>query len=448
MQLTKEQEYAFTNIVSDLEEVRNGDIFGEHSWLSLKGPAGTGKTFLTHNIVKELLKKNMEVAVLAPTHQASKVIKNAINISDRRIVYATLHAFLGLRPGDIDPETGERKFKKVTGKNASPLSKKKVDVVILDESSMVGKELFNFLKEEMYQSSRIKSFLFVGDACQLMPVETDTALANYTHPVYDNPSINHYSLTELIRNDDPEVIDFVTVIRKMIERNASKYELFNFLLGEAEEQSKYKKVFFYREKKEFIKTYIKKDRVKNTEGTIATFTNENVNNYNSKIREYSIKKKHNLSEILDIHIDDLFVVQQSSEDFLNSEILELKSVTPKEFDFKGKLFKGYYCTTTDARNFNYISNESKDDYEYTLELLRLNAAKARDRCAWQLYYSLMELFLDTKYHYSYTCHKLQGSSYDEIFVDMTGLGYVEDSMLLRLFYVACTRSRGEIHILL
>jgi exodeoxyribonuclease-5 len=447
--LTDAQYSAFEGITGDLEVVQDGDIFGENSWISLRGPAGTGKTFLSLSIVQTLLDKNMTIAVLAPTHQAVKVIKNTINIEHKNIVYSTLHAFLGLKPGDIDPKTGERKFKKVTGKNASPLSKMKVDVVILDESSMVGEELFNFLKKEMYENNRIKSFLFIGDSCQLMPVETDSALDNYQHPVYNNNMINHYNLTELIRNDDPEVINFVTVIRKMIETGASKFEMFNFLVNSAEKQDEFKKIHFFRNKKEFMTKYLEDDRVGSTEGCIATFTNENVQKYNGLFRDYFIKKKHpDIIEVPDLHRDDLLVVQSGNEDFINSEILRLRMFVKKEYDFKGKKFQGYFCTTMDGRSFNYIAKESEADYEYALALLKENAIKAKTRAAWLMYYELIELFLEVRFHYAYTCHKLQGSSYNEIYVDMTGLGYVQSSMLLRLFYVACTRSRGHINILI
>jgi exodeoxyribonuclease-5 len=445
--LTEAQYKAYDGIISDLEIVRDGDIFGENSWLSLRGPAGTGKTYLSLSIVKTLLDSNMTIAVIAPTHQAVKVIKNTIDINHTNIDYSTLHAFLGLKPGDIDPKTGERKFKKITGKNASPLSKKKVDVVILDESSMVGDELFSFLKKEMYENNRIKSFLFIGDSCQLMPVETDSALDNYQHPVYNNPRINHYNLTELIRNDDPEVIDFVTVIRKMIEQEASKYDMFNFLVRESEQPENYNKVHFYRNKKEFMTKFLEKNRVRNVDGCIATFTNENVQKYNKTFRDYYIKKREKITDVPDLHKDDLLVVQSGNEDFLNSEILTLQSFIKKDYDYKGKKFKGYFCTTSDGRSFNYIAKESKDDYEYALALLRENAMKTKTRAAWLMYYELIELFLEVRYHYAYTCHKLQGSSYNEIYVDMTGLGYVQDSMLLRLFYVAITRSRGHIYIL-
>jgi len=450
IKLTEEQEHAYNSIIEDIKEVRNGDIFAEHSWVSLKGPAGTGKTFLSKKIVQTLLNMNFKIAVVAPTHQATKVIRNTIGIQHKKLSFASLHSFLGLKPGKVNVETGEQKFVKDTSnKTMSSLAKEKFDICILDESSMVSKEMFKFLKEEMYQNSRISSFLFIGDEFQLLPVgETHT-----NHAIYDNSSINHYNLSELIRNTDMEVINFVTKIRSMISSNMTKYDLFNYLVKERDAGT-HNKIKFYKTKKEFIGEFIKKDRLGNDDDVIATFTNANVEKYNTSIRSYYTKDEN--GEIPEIHPLDLFVVQQSTQDnlefgqngFVNSEVLSLKQSTFTDFDFKGKIFKGYKCTTTDGRKFNMLAEESKVDYEHACALLKANAIKQKDRMAWKMYFDLLAVFLEVKPQFSSTTHKLQGSSYIDVFVDMSNLGYVNDTDLLRLFYVACTRSKQNVHILL
>jgi len=447
--LTEQQQQIYENIIEDIKEIKGGDIFGEHSWLSLKGQAGTGKTFLNKQIAKTLLEMGFNIAVVAPTHQAVKVIRNTIGIQHKKLKFTSLHSFLGLKPGDINPETGERKFKRTAKKYLSGMAKEKFDICILDESSMVSNELFKFLKEEMYQNNRIKSFLFVGDGFQLLPVGDEQG----SHPIYDNPSINHYELTELIRNSDMEIIEFVTKIRNMIENRFTKYDLFNFLVSERD-KGIHNKIKFYKTKKEFIKEFIKEDRLGKNDDVIGTFTNINVNMYNEKIRNYYVKDENGV--IPEIHPEDLFVVQESTQDdlsfgqdaFVNSEILSLKQSTFEDFNFKGKIFKGYKCITDDNRKFNMLAKESKEDYERTCELLRLNAIKTKNRGNWLMYYDLLKLFLDVRSQYASTLHKLQGSSYRDIYVDLSDLGYVEDSMLLRLMYVGCTRAKRDVHILL
>jgi len=442
--LTDKQQEIYDNIIEDINEVQQGDIFAEHSFLSITGAAGTGKTFLSKSIVQTLMDKRMTVAVLAPTHQAVGVIKDSIDINNGNLHFATLHAFMSLKPGDINPKTGERKFKKTTGQKASPLSKLKIDIAIIDESSMIGDELYKFIKKEVFELNRIKAILFLGDKFQLPAVEPENGSEIIHSVIYNNSMINHYELIDLIRNSDMEVIEFVTSIRKMIEGNGTKYDLFNYLVREKAKE--HNKIVFYETKKDFIGNFIKTERLGDTSDAIVTFTNAKVEEYNGKIRDYYIKKAR--GSLNEIDNGDLFKVQSGDEDFMNSETLELSSYIEKNFDFKGKTFKGYYCTTKDGRNFNYLSKDSVLDYERSCELLRLNAIKTKDRGAWLVYYELMELFLEVKYHYAGTIHKSQGSSYENIWIDCTNLGYVQDQMLLRLFYVAATRSKNKVHILI
>lgn len=264
------------------------------------------------------------------------------------------------------------------------------------------------------------------------------------HVIYGNALINHYELTELIRNSDMEVIEFVSKVREMIEKKQNKYDLFNFLVQERDKD--HNKIVFYDSRKSFIGDFIQKDRLQDTSDCIVTFTNAKVDEYNQKIRNYYMKKKY--VEGVEIAIEDLFVVQSGSEDFMNSEILELKSITSKTFNFKGKEFKGFYCVTKDGRHFNRLSKDSEVEYEYSIALLRENAIRSKDRGAWLIYYELVELFLEVKYHYAMTIHKSQGSSYSNIWIDCTNLGYVKDDMFLRLFYVAATRAKNKVHILI
>ena len=449
-ELSEDQKNIYTSLLEHLEEVRNGDIFGEHSFLSLAGSAGTGKTFLISFLVEHLLKNNWKIAIVAPTHQAVKVVRNMIGISHKNLKFASLHAFLGLKPGEINPETGERKFKRETNKKKkSAISSEKFDLVINDESSMVSHELFSFIKQEMYQYSRIKSMLLVGDEYQLLPVENSN---NNGHSIYNNSKVNQYKLTKIMRQKDMETINFVGAIREMIKNKNTKFDLFNFLINERDKEN-HTRIVFYKTKKEFIGEFIKEDRLGSDEDCIFTFTNKDVDNYNEKIRNYYTKTNGVVPEI---HPSDLFVVQESTQPndlfaqdaFVNSEILHLKRSNFEEFNFKGKIFKGYKCITDDGRKFNMIAKESEADYKRACELLKANAIKTKNRENWKIYYDLLNLFLKVKYHYASTTHKAQGTSVRDAWVDMTDLGYVDDDTLLRLFYVSATRAKRNIHILI
>ena len=71
--LNKNQELALDYIISFIENKKNNNIF------LLKGYAGTGKTFIISNIVKNLWKVKKSVVLLAPTGRSAKVISSYCN---------------------------------------------------------------------------------------------------------------------------------------------------------------------------------------------------------------------------------------------------------------------------------------------------------------------------------------------------------------------------------
>lgn len=449
MGLTTDQQGVFDGVMSDIKECLIGDLFAENTFLSITGPAGTGKTFLSHSIVSELINMNLRVAVLGPTHKSLKVIRGNIHVDSKNITYATVHSFLGLKP-KIDYKTGAQTFVKDKGKESSKLSKVKVDLMIVDESSFVSASLFEHIKKEALVYNRCKVVLFIGDKLQLLPVEdsniTDTATETKS-AIFDETGetiINHYELRDVIRNDNTEVLDFYTDVRKLVQRDATVQNLYQLL--RAEQEKPHEKIHFYENKQDFVKQYISKDRIKDESDVIVTFTNNTVDEYNNSIRNYYTKKTE--EGMCDIHLNDLFVVQSGSEDFINSETIELKSFIEKDITLFGKSYAGYYCTTIDGRKFNYLKPEAKEAYARDCELLKLNALKQKDGNSWKMYYEFLGLFLDLKYVFSSTCHKSQGSSYENVYVDMKGLDYLSPNLLLRLFYVAVTRSKDSLYILL
>ena len=451
MALYPDQQAIYEGVINDIKESLEGDLFCEHTFLSISGAAGTGKTYLSHSIVDKLVNDlNIKVAVLAPTHKALKVIRGNIDVDNKNITYATVHSFLGLKP-QVDFRTGEQKFVKDKSKMASKLSKIKVDLMIVDESSFISTSLFEHIKKELLVYNRVKVVLFMGDRLQLLPVEdqnnlneNDVKAKSAIFAEDGETIINHYTLTEPKRNGNVEVLDFYTEVRHMVERGARKRELMQFLIDESKKP--HEKVKFFRDKKEFFKDYISQDRLGEEDDAIVTFTNQNVNTYNDKIRDYYLRKEYSVAD--EVHPTDLFVVQSGNDDFVNSETIHMKRFNPSEFNYKGKVFKGYKCESTDGRAFNIISKESQADYEKALGLLRANAAKQKNQMGWQMYYGLMELFLDVKYQYSMTIHKSQGSSMTNVYVDCTGINYVDDDTMLRLFYVAATRARDSVNILI
>lgn len=134
---------------------------GEHGAraMTLAGYAGTGKTTLVGELVRRL-GEGMTIAVAAPTHKAVSVLREKVG-EGAPADFATIHSLLGLR---LKPQHDGTY--RCLPEGVPTLGK--YELVIIDEASMVHRELFALVMGPAYQGTRL---LFVGDPAQLPPVE-------------------------------------------------------------------------------------------------------------------------------------------------------------------------------------------------------------------------------------------------------------------------------------
>ena len=172
----------------------------------LGGNAGTGKSTLTEFIYRH----NPRIRKLAPT-----------GIAAQNIAGCTIHSFLGIGQipklwhRDIIPS---RLKERIEG----------LEYVIVDEISMVGKELFEFMVKTVKQYSDCYiRFIFIGDFCQLEPVKDEFC---FNSKIWDDVYL--LELTTIHRQKDPEFIDCLNnvrfnrmneaVVRKIIKERSVK----------------------------------------------------------------------------------------------------------------------------------------------------------------------------------------------------------------------------------
>lgn len=154
----------------------------------LKGYAGTGKTTLMKFLIKELSDKGRHYRLLASTGRAAKVLAN---LSDSNGQTSTIHSmvydFNGLNK---ELEDKEEPVADSTGQlflvfEPSQLDKDKCPetVYIIDEASMVSDMANKDITQAKFGDGRLlkelleydprpgSKFIFVGDPCQLPPIE-------------------------------------------------------------------------------------------------------------------------------------------------------------------------------------------------------------------------------------------------------------------------------------
>jgi len=426
--LTDSQCIVYNKVMGELSD----DEWGLHA--SLSGPSGSGKTTLSKKIVESLLEEGKRVAITATTHQAVSVIVDAIDIEpSSNIQYGTIHSFLKLKPGEIDENTGERKF--IKEKNSkSKLGKFNCDILIIDESSMISSELKNFISSE--PSTRFKKILFIGDKYQLLSVEKNEN--NNKSVIFDDSTIKLAQLTEIIRQKDMETQDFLTSIRTMIENKKSKRDFITFLKRESNKT--HNKITFHPSIKGFLMSFTKRKKT----GIIGTFTNNKVNTYNKLMHEYHTGSKEELVK------GDIIVIQSTYYDkhynmvFQNSQRIKIKSVKKYKqsiIEHSSVDIEVLKVISEDNIKFTTISESSEDKVKNYLNLLIKQKR-------WKDYYYIKDNYIDWKHNYASTIHKLQGSTIDDVWIDCRKLGFVEADMLLRLAYVGFSRAKNNIHILM
>ena len=150
MQWTNGQQEALT-LLSEWEKL---DIYAnpDDSIFTLSGAAGTGKTTVVQEIIN-MFKNKYKIIVSAPTHKAKEVIGEITKLRAE-----TIHSLLGLRP-NIDLETFDPNnptYQQLVEERISS-----ADVHIIDECSMINKELFKMLikKANLYK----KRIIFIGE---------------------------------------------------------------------------------------------------------------------------------------------------------------------------------------------------------------------------------------------------------------------------------------------
>ena len=168
----------------------------------ITGGPGTGKTTIVLRLLTMLLAENsnMKIALAAPTGKAAARLQQAIdNSAADTIESKTLHRLLGITADNLQGRYSAD----------NPLA---IDVVIVDEASMIDISLMAILMQALPQQARV---VLLGDRQQLASVESGAVLANLCqHPMQFSPEFcQHLSVTTGI---EIEATDTVTTLNNSV----------------------------------------------------------------------------------------------------------------------------------------------------------------------------------------------------------------------------------------
>ena len=168
----------------------------------LTGGAGVGKTTITRDIIQAYEDEAKKVAKLASTGMAATLIGGQ-----------TLHSFLDLGIAS-DVSELERNGKLEIKKKIKKLIHS-MDLIVIDEISMVSDTLFEMIALRLRQADFKGSLLVVGDFLQLPPVVRGYGEVRFA---FESDEWNAYTfgkieLTHVYRTDDVAFIELLNSVR-------------------------------------------------------------------------------------------------------------------------------------------------------------------------------------------------------------------------------------------
>ena len=441
--LNLEQKFVLEDLIPKVQNLLRNDNYKrpeiklEQRMFCLSGSSGVGKSTTTSLLLKEFENLGYEVLITAPTHRAKDIISTMCDNAQVSFESRTIHSYLGLKVKNCN-ETG----KQLLTQNYGNYPPQEYDILVVDEHSMLSEELLAFIYAELEQDT-IGLVLFVGDEYQILGVGEDyPAIASLT-------SITHYKLTQVMRQalENP-IIQIATILRDGIINqkfltNAEIKELFKNRLGNNIEQVSDVKSMLARY---FESQYDIKNRA------CIAYKNLTVNNLNSKIRSNIIDSEdcfvpnEELTFLSAMVVDDKVVIG-------NNEVVTIDKLEKLEDKSLGITY--YKIIDKDARLFRAVDMSCRDDLEYELQEIAKQAKKAVGSAKssyWQRYFEIKNTFQQIAYTYCSTIFKVQGGSFDEVYIHLDELLGMRDIIgsegLYRSLYVGATRTKDKLVLLM
>jgi len=479
-ELTESQSNAL-KLISSFVDDKTKKIF------ILNGAAGTGKTYLIKEIVSLLLEKEKsDFKILAPTGRACSNIREKI-IHDVR----TIHSQIYERTPDKDVEINadddeETKFYELYFdiKNNADSNE---TVYIIDECSLLSdnfykNEIFNFgsnkLLSDVLKYIKLldsnRKLILIGDDKQIQRGNNEISSLNKEYFKKEhNIEIDNCELNKIVRyKENSTILKNALKIRKSIES-----EIYNEFIIEPDDNNIIK---LNKENIHEIYTLLDKDKT-----VIIKYTNEDCNKTNQWVKTKVLQKN------LEIEIGDILMFYKNYflrkinsysnfpdyEHISNGEICKVTWIgdfeqipvrygrkNPKEIllkfrDIKIQLSNGSEHLIKTFDNFLFSDKTEITNEELIGFIVRFRKEFNNKNGEWPnpkklgaiKYYEAIqsdEYFNSArvKHAYSITCHKAQGSEWENVIVDFNGFtGYKED--FYRWSYTAITRAVEELYII-
>lgn len=185
------------------------DLFNKKENIFITGPAGTGKTFIIKKLVELATQRNQTIQVCALTGCAAVLLKCKAK---------TLHSWAGI---GLANETIDKLVERISNNKYKTKPWKKVDILIIDEISMMSKKVFELIERlgRVIRKNELPfggiQVIFSGDFYQLPPVgsDTETSLFCFESERWRETMKNVIVLKKIFRQQDGKFSKILNQIR-------------------------------------------------------------------------------------------------------------------------------------------------------------------------------------------------------------------------------------------
>ncbi|WP_367682257.1 exodeoxyribonuclease V subunit alpha [Buchnera aphidicola] len=422
-----------------------------HNIIFITGGAGTGKTTIILKIIIALIKsstKKIKIQLSAPTGKATARLIEMLNTTwfynsftekEKKQLFfdpITLHQLLG-----ISKISEKIFFNKNNNIN--------VDVLIIDESSMIDILMINNILSALNKKTKI---IFIGDYKQLKPIQSSSILKYIINYAKDGYSFETKLILKKIMQNDifldkkinkkntSYISDKICVLEKnyRFEKKTGIYILSNAIYNNSEKV--FDKLFKNLIKNVFFYEVNSLTQYKNMINTII---------YSNKIYWDQIQKKENIETILKFlkHHQVLCLVRNSyfGVNFIN-KILEdemyKKNIINKYFYINNQLwYIGKPILITENNKYLGISNGDMGITNFDEKNILQVSFLRKNNIIKNIPVNILSNYETS---WSITVHKAQGSEFDNISLVLPN----KDLKILQkdILYTAITRARKTIKI--
>lgn len=453
----KEQQSAIVNAVSFLKT--NTD---PTQYYVIEGKAGTGKTTIAKEILKEF--EDEQIYVAAVSHKAKGVIKNSFGEDTRGKKFFSIASLLGMK-GINDNDTQTTKFQVGT---KVPLLDNPPALLVIDEASMITEDVLKKIIDINSSLSRPFQMLFLGDIGQIQPIRDEQSEFYRTHKNLLNKKSDIFNskhksklITRVRQGEANPILPYADYFwensqKENPELNPTQHIVRNNQITDNGS------LLFSNSEAEVLNYVIKAVKNAVEKGLtnhvkIVTYHVNEKTELNQKIHEALFGKDSDYSKGDMLILNSPYDLPDVNATMENSSEIQIKSIQDEDTDEFGvhtlylETNGTAYTRTGNEQKDCVIQVVSRNDiglYNNKLNELASYAKRQTNRAlkkqAWGDFWEYKGRYADVDFGYAITAHKSQGSTYDIVVVDekdIMGTTATSNQEKSELIYTALTRPR-------